>query len=288
MTDIDRMLPLYEAKMLHHYDHRWATYDYADVRGATLEEKQDPGFVTRPRYWVAENEVDDQLEGLWDKQWLLGWRDICRSTDERTMIDAIIPRTATPDGTLLMLPKSEFWMCLPVILSSFVYDFTARQKVGGTHLKFYTVFQTPVLAPSVMGRPCDWDRSISVQEWIVRRFTELVYSAHDQRIMARELGEKGPPFRWEPERRGMLRAELDAALFHLYGVSREDADYILDTFPIVKRKDEAKYGEYRTKRLIIEVYDRLAEAIVIGEPYRTILDPPAGQGPRHPTEETAR
>jgi hypothetical protein len=55
-----------------------------------------------------------------------------------------------------------------------------------------------------------------------------------------------------------LRAELDAAMFHLYGIPRDDVDYILDTFPIVRRKDEAKHGEYRTKRLILEAYDRLA------------------------------
>ena len=80
----------------------------------------------------------------------------------------------------------------------------------------------------------------------------------------------------------MLRAELDAAFFHLYGVSREDIDYILDTFPVVRRKDEARYGEYRTKRLILEIYDAMQKAIDTGTPYQTILDPPPGQGRRHP------
>ncbi|MGH2820778.1 MAG: hypothetical protein ACRDJ5_09000, partial [Actinomycetota bacterium] len=83
-------------------------------------------------------------------------------------------------------------------------------------------------------------------------------------------------------RRDRLRAELDAAFFHLYGVDRGDVDYILDTFPIVRRKDEQRYGEYRTKRLILEVYDAMAKAIDTGEPYETILHPPPGQGPRHP------
>ncbi|MGH3547790.1 MAG: hypothetical protein ACRDQU_06675 [Pseudonocardiaceae bacterium] len=91
----------------------------------------------------------------------------------------------------------------------------------------------------------------------------------------------GSPFRWDGERRVLLRAELDAAFFHLYGVNRDDTDYILDTFPIVRRKDEAKYGEFRTKRLILEVYDRGAEAIRTSEPYQTILDPAPGHGPRH-------
>ena len=79
----------------------------------------------------------------------------------------------------------------------------------------------------------------------------------------------------------MMRAELDAAFFHLYGIERDDVDYIMETFPIVKRKDEQRYGTFRTKELILEVYDAMAEAIQTGDPYQTILDPPPGQGPRH-------
>jgi len=56
----------------------------------------------------------------------------------------------------------------------------------------------------------------------------------------------------------------------------------METFPIVKRKDEAKYGEYRTKRLILEIYDAMQDAIDGRRPYRTPLDPPPGHGPRHP------
>ena len=82
------------------------------------------------------------------------------------------------------------------------------------------------------------------------------------------------PFHWDPSRRELLRAELDAAFFHLYGIERDDVDYIMESFPIVKRQDEAAHGEYRTKRLILEIYDRMAEAEVNGEEYQTLLDPP--------------
>ncbi len=90
---------------------------------------------------------------------------------------------------------------------------------------------------------------------------------------ARDLGYDGPPFRWDPERRFLLRCELDAAYFHLYGIARDDVDYIMDTFPIVRRKDEAAHGEYRTKRVILEIYDELAKAIATGNPYQTRLNP---------------
>ncbi|HXF97932.1 MAG TPA: hypothetical protein VNJ46_04895 [Gaiellaceae bacterium] len=88
------------------------------------------------------------------------------------------------------------------------------------------------------------------------------------------LDYSGSPFQWVAERRARLRAELDAAFFHLYGLERDDVDYVMDTFPIVRRKDEKAYGEYRTKRLILEIYAELAEAIATGRPYQTRLDPP--------------
>jgi hypothetical protein len=50
--------------------------------------------------------------------------------------------------------------------------------------------------------------------------------------------------------------------------------YIMDTFPIVRRKDEEKHGEYRTKRVILEIYDEMAEAMRSGTPYQTRLNPP--------------
>ena len=106
------------------------------------------------------------------------------------------------------------------------------------------------------------------------RVLELVYTAWDMEPFARDLGYDGPPFRWDPERRALLRCELDAAFFHLYGLERDDVDYVMDTFPVVRDRDVKAHGEYRTKRLILEIYDELAEAIATGRPYQTRLDPP--------------
>ncbi|MBF6445966.1 Eco57I restriction-modification methylase domain-containing protein [Nocardia farcinica] len=250
----ERMLPLYEAKMIHHYDHRWATYEPdGTVRAVTIEEKRDPSFVSMSRYWVSATDVGAKLEDRWDRDWLLGWRDICRSTDERTMICSIFPLTAVPDGTLLMLPSFEPEP-LVACLSSFVYDFATRTKVGGTHLKFFTVYQTPVASPETFENQAKWARSEPLSSWVTSRVKRLMYDWNTQ------------------ERRANLRAELDAAFFHLYGIDRDDVDYIMETFPIVKRKDEAAYGEYRTKRLILEIYDAMAEAERTGVPYRSPFD----------------
>jgi len=79
---------------------------------------------------------------------------------------------------------------------------------------------------------------------------------------------------WDSARRFLIRCELDAAYFHLYGIERDDVDYIMETFPVVRQRDERNYGEFRTKRVILEVYDAMGEAIRTGRPYETILSPP--------------
>ncbi|MGW6480767.1 Eco57I restriction-modification methylase domain-containing protein [Streptomyces sp. NPDC055059] len=280
-----RMLPLYEAKMLHHYDHRWATYkEDGTTRDFSLKEKQDGGTVVLPRYWVAEREVNEKLASKgWKRDWLLGWRDICRSTDERTAIVGLFPRTAVgnnlPASTLSAVDAVQA-ASLAAMASALAFDFATRLKVGGTHLNFFISQQLPVLSP---------DQVRVHGTFIGHRVLELTYTAADMHPFAAELGDTGAAFRWNESRRQGIRAELDALFFHLYGISRDDAMYILDAFPIVRRKDEAKYGSFRTKELILAEYDRMAAAgltletpLVEGENYTSTLTPPPGHGPRHP------
>lgn len=452
-------LPLYEAKMIHHFDHRWATYDGPNTRDLTLSEKQDPDYCVQPRYWVKardvyirvadlpgamltalrqddsepimlalahllfsdwlqktfngsvglamqglfpawkefvdyhpfaiditpiafglcgnnparpsplgphflpaqpldkitntdrskaawyeadrgcveaclnystpylgnfgsipalENEDDAQafLDDLLKKSspaWLLGWRDICRNTDERTVIASAIPTTAAGNNLpLIILPQSKgryacaFLSCL----SSFVLDFAARFKVGGTHLNFFIINQIPVVSPSYLTNPTPWDITHAMYQWILPRTIELFYTASDAEGLAQDCAFISPPFCWDEDRRTLIRCELDAAFLHIYLPSTPDGqwkqaskdegaqfdestadllqlkkhfptprhavDYIMDTFPIVRRNDENRFSEYRTKRVILEIYDAMQESIRTGRPYVTRLDPPPG------------
>jgi len=102
--------------------------------------------------------------------------------------------------------------------------------------------------------------------WIFPRALELTYTAWDLEPFAKDCGYDGPPFRWDEERRFLLRCELDAAYFHLYGIARDDVDYIMDTFRVWREKEVKLCGDYRTKRVILEIYDELQRAIESGEP----------------------
>jgi hypothetical protein len=115
---------------------------------------------------------------------------------------------------------------------------------------------------------------------------ELTCTASDLGQFGQELGHHGTPFKFDEERRFVISNELNAAFFHLYSISRLEADYILDTFPIVRRHDEERFGEYRTKRVILQIYDELEQAKRTGHPYQTHLDPPPGD-PRATHEESS-
>ncbi len=89
------------------------------------------------------------------------------------------------------------------------------------------------------------------------------------RPFAQDFGYEGPPFVWDPDRRALLRAELDAYYAYLYGLTRDELRYILDptdvmgpdypsqTFRVLKEKELGQFGEYRTQRLVLKAWDRL-------------------------------
>ncbi|GAA0947002.1 Eco57I restriction-modification methylase domain-containing protein [Actinocorallia libanotica] len=305
--DGEQMLPLYEGKMAHLFDHRWNSYTGTgneDRRRISTSEKADPAACADPRYWILEGSpiptvrrgkdieergVDERLANVhWTHDWLLGWRDVCRATDERTAIPAFLPRTAVGNTYTLMLPRVAPPLVAAMVAtqSSLIFDFVSRQKVSDAHMKPFIWKQLPIPTPTSLEPHLPF---------FLPRVLELVHTAYDMTPLARDLGYEGKPFRWDDDRRAQLRAELDAYFFHLYGISREDTDYILESFQSesggLKNNEIAKFGEYRTKRLVLAEYDRMATAgltletpLTEGESgtYRSTLVPPPGQGPRHP------
>lgn len=254
MTQVERMLPLYEAKMIHHYDSRWATFVDSDtVRDVTREEKDDPDFQPLPRYWVRESVVNEVHPH--DGGQLLGVRDITNSTNERTVLASPFPYAGVGNNLPIILGAENPW-ALTGVLSSFVLDFVARPKVGGVHLNFFIANQLAVLPPHELDRVTDWGTGRTfLGDWLTSRVKSL-------------SSVRG----WQDFPREEVRAEIDAAMFHAYSIERDDVDYIMETFPIVQRKDIAAFGEFRTKRLILETYDAMAEAIETGVPYESPFD----------------
>jgi hypothetical protein len=292
-------VPLYEAKMLSIYDHRASNVVVSKTAVArqgqsdelSSSEKSDPTCLPTPRYFVPKVEVEirlkrhdrnGELEWDWKYNWLLCWRDITNNSGERTVITSLLPIVGVGHTAPIAFPNAYPYLVAGLVCnwSSFILDYVARQKVGGTHLTYGYLNQLPVLPPSAYMDAPDWDTSVpSLHHWILPRAIELIYTAYDMRPFAKECGFFNAPFAWNDERRFLLEAELNAAYFHLYGISRADVDYIMDTFSIVRRKDEeASNGDFSTKRTILEIFDEMHKAIETGIPYQTRLSPPPANG----------
>ena len=219
-------LPLYEGKMVQAFDHRAASVVV------------NPDWLPDPQFWVS---LDD-IEWPGGLGWAVAFKDVTAPTNVRTMIAAVIPRSACGNTLPILMPEAvetaayrEHACLLAACLNSFALDFVARQKVQGQHLNWFVVEQFPVLTVDAYDRQFGATTARTLVRDHVLRFT---YTAHDMAPFAHDLGYDGPPFPWDEEERRHLRARLDALYFHLYGLSRDDAGYVLDTFPIVRREDE--------------------------------------------------
>ena len=292
----ERWLPLYEAKLLGHWDHRFSTYEAATEKQLNkgtlprLTEAQhgDPYAEPLARYWVAESEVDKAVDPAWDRDWFFGWRDIARASDARTMVPSVLPRSAAGDKVLIAMPNQPTLVpLLQATWSSLALDYIARQKLSGTGMKYFIVKQVACPTPEVFDERPAW-ADLSLGNWVRPRVLELTYTSHRIAGYARDVqglpdgADPGPPFRWLPERRELIRAELDAAMFDVYGLRRDEVEHVLDSFFVVRKNEEREHGEFRTRRLVLEAYDAMSRAAETGSPYRTPLDPPPGEGPRHP------
>lgn len=393
VTGLECRVPLYQAKMIHHFDHRWATYgadandDEEGARDCTLAEKQNPTFEPSPRYWVPEEEVvlraarvpsalksavrmaggeagkgrrkadaDAQesaramalkalvtwlagampaLEGTparevgifrllgraqdWrgalkasperflldpktlatgaemqretplteanliliadgpkdplalaelliaakQPRWLIGWRDICRSTDERTVIASVFPKVGVGHTMPIFFLNGDAELAAAHLAMwlSLTFDFIARLSVGGTHLTYSYLKQFAALPPSIFSK--------NDLDFIRPRVVELTYTSHAMRAWAEDLGYSGQPFAWNEERRAQLRAELDVFFARKYNLTEEEQRYVLDpakvkgddypseTFRVLKEKEIRLYGEYRTERLALEAWKQM-------------------------------
>ncbi len=244
---------------------------------ARLSDNELAALAETLRANVLASAMRELLDGWMDKrspQWLMGWRDICRSTDYRTLISTVIPRAGVGDKYLLITTQASaaHVAALTGNLNALVCDFVARQKVGGTSFKYFTMKQIAVLPP---------DRyTLEGLQFIVPRVLELIYNTLDLKPWADELDaydlrptrERGQPFAWNPERRAQLRAELDVYYARLYGLTRDELRYVLDpadvmgpdypseTFRVLKNNEMREFGEYRTQRLVLEAWDRLSAA----------------------------
>ena len=290
-VDGETYVPLYEGKMIWHYNHHFGSWPTEGERPNSInmpseDELANSDSCIMPWYWVPLAAVKERLVKYdkdgnvvweWKHNWILAYRDVTKSTNERTFVLSCIPDSAGVGNTATLLYAERGCMPGAVLLgmmSSLTFDYVARQKNGGKHMSTFIAKQLPLLTPDQIPSTTQWQ--------IVKRVAELCYFNHDMDGWASELWEEmneeqraalpqlgaQQPWIYNPERRAVLQAELDAIFAHLYGLNTEDLLYILDpedvcgkgcineTFRVLKDNEIRQYGEYRTKRLVLEAWNK--------------------------------
>jgi hypothetical protein len=260
-------LPLYEAKMIQMYDHRAASVvskpenwmRQGQTNETSVAEHQNPEHFVVPRWWVAEKTVEEQVGGE-PRPNFIGFKDITSPTNTRTMIASALPWSAVTNHCPLVFTTqdSRSELCLLANFNSYALDFVARQKIGGVTLNFFIVEQLPVLAPRSYSRAAPWSSKSSLKDWISDRVAKLTCTSDDMIPLAEAAGFEPSVHKWDTAERANLQAELDAAFFLLYGISRDDAEYILSTFNIAQEETESLFGNRRPADLILHHYDELS------------------------------
>ena len=255
-------LPLYEGKMVQAYDHRAASVVVnpanlnrtGQPREATLEEHANPNWLPNIRYFVDSS----HRKIASTRGYILTFKRITAATNVRTMIAAVGPHAAYEiNANNIPLPTETevvAYCCIVSCLNSMAFDYVVRQKIQGVTLNWYIVEQLPLISPESYNREFG---TTTARDLVRDHVLRLTYTAHDMAPFARELDYDGEPFIWDEEERRHLRARLDALYFHLYGLSQDDAGYVLDTFPIVCRQDETAFGTYRTRDMTLAYMNAL-------------------------------
>jgi len=269
----------------------------------TNEMHQDDGKTILPEKYVSKENIIAKLNNDYPYKWFLIGRGIAATNNERTFIYSVIPYCGVGNSATFIEFGAElkaldlFLLCCN--FNSLVYDFIGSQKMGGSNLNAYILEQLPALPRNKYNfeviKIALSALELSYTSWDIKAFADDVWKEADDDLKAiitkqweenKEvtgghewsppewcaIDEEGcplPPFKWDENRRAVLKAELDAIYAKLYGLTTEELRYILDpqdvygsdfpgeTFRVLKEKEIRLYGEYRTRRLVLEAWERL-------------------------------
>ncbi len=256
-------VPLYEGRMVAQYDYR--AKGYRSGRGRKAEWEDLPFSCStksiQPQWRVMRDMVPNKCRknlGLFR----IGYCRIASPTNERSLVSCLLPPMTLAGDSVFVITFDDVagWPYLVwlAVANSFVMDFLARKKVSLNMT--YTLMDS-------MPFPRFTQDDDAVQ-YLVPRVLRLVCAGPEMVPFCNDMAAGGwvakhksksaVPGSTNKEERREIQAEIDAYVArNVYGMTRDELAYVLDMFPIVEKRDTKEFGEYLTKRIVLEAFDAL-------------------------------
>ena len=251
-------LPVYESKLIWHYDHRFSTYEGVSIndlqsskpRNSTNTEKRNSNFEIKTKDYILESTFKEKYGKNYNQDWFIIYRNVTGALNQRTTVATIIPKLPVVLSAYILKFDSAHSYIDQVLflanINSFVFDFISRRKIGGSHLSVYVFDQIPVIPPGYYTK--------RIKTEITDRVLKLIYTSKALSKFANDLGYFGEPYEWNESQRLILQLELDAIFFHLYDLEIDDLEYIMDSFGIIKKRDFTYTNSFYSKEKIMEFF----------------------------------
>jgi hypothetical protein len=265
-TDDPAGLPVYEGRMIDHFDHRAKTYQSGHGNSAVWIEREfgDPAKAIIPQWRVLRKDIPTKLRNRCD-HFRIGFGDVANPRNQRSFTATLIPPNVICGHTVptFVFDTEHEWAYLPwlAVANSFAMDSLVRRKLSSPHMTFTVLDGLPFprlpqsdtfvqdVVPVVLRLICTqpemtpfWNRMASLG------FVEP--TAADTVPTAAFV---------DPNARAIARADLDAYVAtRVFGLSTQELSDLLDSFEAYRRNEDKTHGEFLTKRLVIEACKRIA------------------------------
>lgn len=263
-TDGELGLPLYEGRMVAQYDHRAKSYVAGRGRSAVWRSLEfglsDKEIV--PQWVVPDSQVPKKAQNRIGR-FRIGFCRVVSPRNERTLIAALIPPNSICGDVVptILYPEDTEWAYLAWLASanSLCLDFLARKKVT-LHMDFNVVDSLPFprihpgnqvldrLARLVLRLTCTGPEMVPFWNAMAEfGWTSIV---PEGQVPAEAL--------IDSSRRAEAQAKIDALVAkYLFNLERSQLEHIMTTFPTLSRNEHKRYGEYRTRRLVLNAFEEV-------------------------------
>ncbi|KKM97084.1 hypothetical protein LCGC14_1171620, partial [marine sediment metagenome] len=266
-------LPIYSGSAIWYYDHRFndvfSKKDKSKRQKSypvrlSLEKHKDPYYFHKPMYWLREIDSINKYPDKWEKNWFLCYRAIGGTSNQRTLAITVMPKYPAIHTLIIIYFKQyrKEIICFLANSASIICDYIVRNKITGTSISQFLIEQLPIFSFNIY--------SDKLFKQIRKRIIKLVFTTWDMKDFALDfkMADNLKPYEWNEDLRFQLITELDAIFAMMYGFSYLEVEYIVNSFKVLRDIEIKDFGEFRTKKLILDAYNKFNSDPELGPLFR--------------------